>query len=374
MTKGERMGLRVIMTGGGTAGHINPAVAIAKYIREKEPLSEFLFIGTEHGLEKTLVPREGFEIKFVDVMGLERKLTAENIKVFEKFISSRREALKIIDEFKPDIVIGTGGYACAPAIYAAHKRGIPTIIHEQNVNPGLAIKMLAKKADVTALSFEETKKRLSARCTAVTGNPIRPSLFEKVDKTQVRLAHGFLDEPIVLLFGGSLGAEKMNDALIEMIEEGFGGFNLIAATGQKHYESVCARLAEKGIDLAAKTNLVLTPYIFDMDKVLGAADLVVSRAGAITISELNALGKPAILIPSPYVAHNHQEQNARYLEKGGAAKVLTESALDGKTLLSAVEETLSDEENLKKMGEFSSSLGIKNACDKIYAIVKHLTN
>ena len=366
--------MRVLLSGGGTAGHINPAIAIAKYIKEKEPFGEFLFIGTERGLEKTLVPREGFEIKFVEVMGLKRKITLENIKVFEKFITSRREAGKIIDGFKPDIVIGTGGYACAPAVYAAHKRGIPVIIHEQNVNPGLAIKMLAKKADVTAVSFEETEKHLTAKAVAVTGNPLRPSLFENSNPLEVRSSLGFLDEPLVLFFGGSLGAERMNDALIDIISEGFGGFNLIAATGQKHFENVCTRLRERGVDVEAMNNLSLVPYIFDMDKVLGAADLVVSRAGAITISELNALGKPAILIPSPYVAHNHQEQNARYLERNGAAEVLTESALNGKTLLKTIEDILKNKEKLKLMGESSHEMGIKDACEKIYQIAKRLVD
>lgn len=365
--------MRVLLTGGGTAGHINPAIAIAKYIKEAEPSSEFLFIGTEKGLEKTLVPREGFDIRFVEVMGLRRKLTAENIKVFKCFLKSRKDAGKIIDEFKPDIVIGTGGYACTPAVYAANKRGIPVIIHEQNVNPGLAIKMLAKKADITAISFAETEKYIDAKATALTGNPLRPSLFVKTDTREIRSSLGFLDEPLVLLFGGSLGAERMNDALVEMLEEGFGGFNLIAATGQKHYEDICARLKEKNIDFESMNNLSLVPYIFDMDKVLGAADLVVSRAGAITISELSALGKPAILIPSPYVAHNHQEQNARYLEKNGAAEVLTEANLNGKTLLSAIKEVLSDPEKLADMGAASKKMGITNACEKIYQLAKRLT-
>ena len=174
--------MKVLLTGGGTAGHINPAVAIAKYIQAKEPESEFLFIGTERGLEKTLVPREGFDIKFVKVMGLKRKLTLENLKVLKQFITSKIEARKIIDEFKPDIVIGTGGYACTPAVYAAKKRGIPSIIHEQNVHPGLAIKMLGKKADVTMISFPETEKLIMVKACALTGNPLRPNLFEKADR------------------------------------------------------------------------------------------------------------------------------------------------------------------------------------------------
>ncbi|MCD8048183.1 MAG: undecaprenyldiphospho-muramoylpentapeptide beta-N-acetylglucosaminyltransferase [Clostridia bacterium] len=364
--------MRVLLSGGGTAGHINPAIAIAKYIKQKEPESEFLFIGTEHGLEKTLVPREGFEIKFVEVMGLVRKITPKNLKVLKCFVSSRIEAGKIVEEFKPDIVIGTGGYACTPAVYAAQKRGIPSVIHEQNVVPGLAIKMLAKRADVTAISFADTESHVEANATALTGNPLRPSLFEKVDVEAVRESLGFLDEPLVLLFGGSLGAERMNDALIDMIAEGFGGFNLIAATGEKHYEAVCARLKERDVDLEETKNLSLVPYIYNMDKVLGAADLVVSRAGAITVSELCALGKPSVLIPSPYVAHNHQEMNARYLEKNGAASVLLEKDLSGAALRGAIENALSDAEKLDEMASSAAKIGITDACEKIYLIAKKL--
>lgn len=364
--------MRVLLTGGGTAGHINPAVAIAKYIQQKEEDSQFLFIGTERGLEKTLVPREGFEIQFVKVMGLRRKITLENVKVLKQFITSKIEAGKIVDSFKPDVVVATGGYACTPAVYAAKKRGIPVIIHEQNVYPGLAIKMLAKKADVTAISFPETEKLIEAKACALTGNPLRPNLFEKADINKIRNEYNFSCDPIVLMFGGSLGAERMNDALIEMIEKGFEGFNLIAATGEKHFEGVVKRLEEKGVDYKNMENLALLPYIYNMNEVLSAASMAVCRAGAITISELNALGKASVLIPSPYVAHNHQEQNARYLEKNHAAKVLVESELSGESLLCNIKSVLDDEAELLTMSKNSLALGQSEACEKIYRIVKEL--
>ncbi|MGM9552149.1 MAG: undecaprenyldiphospho-muramoylpentapeptide beta-N-acetylglucosaminyltransferase [Clostridia bacterium] len=365
--------MRVLLTGGGTAGHINPAVAVAKYIQNKEPESEFLFIGTERGLEKTLVPKEGFPIEFVKVMGLRRKITLENLKVLKEFVTSKIEAGKIVDRFKPDIVIATGGYACTPAVYAAKKRNIPVIIHEQNVYPGLAIKMLSKKADITAISFPETEKLLEAKACALTGNPLRPNLFEKTDREEVLNEYGFDDKPIVLFFGGSLGAERMNDALIGMIEKGFDSFNLIAATGEKHYEGIKGRLKEKNVDIDNMKNLALLPYIYNMNSVLGNASLAVCRAGAITISELNALGKASILIPSPYVAHNHQEQNARYLEECGAAKILLESELSEDALLNSITSLLSDPDELNKMCENSEKMGQKNACEKIYQLVLRLT-
>lgn len=366
--------MRVLLTGGGTAGHINPAVAIAKHIKAMEPESEFLFVGTERGLEKTLVPKEGFEIEFVKVSGLKRKLTLENVKVLFEFITSKLEAGRIIDRFKPDIVIGTGGYACVPAINAAHKRGIPTIIHEQNVHPGLAIKMLGKKADVTMISFPETEELIEAKACALTGNPLRPDLFDEVDALDVKNEYGFDNKPLVLFFGGSLGAERMNDALVDMLKEGFEGFNLIAATGEKHFKGIEERLGEAGVDYKSMTNLALVPYIYNMNKVLGAADMAICRAGAITISELNALGKASVLIPSPYVAHNHQEQNARYLERNGAARVLLEGELSGESLKGAILSVLGDRESLLKMRDCSLKLGQRDACAKIYAIVKDLVD
>lgn len=366
--------MRVLLSGGGTAGHINPAVAIAKYIQQKEENCEFLFIGTERGLEKTLVPREGFDIEFVKVMGLRRKITLENLKVLKQFVTSKIEARKIIDAFKPDIVIATGGYACTPAVYAAKKRGIPVIIHEQNVYPGLAIKMLCKKADVTAISFPETEKLIEAKACALTGNPLRPNLFEKADIDKIRNDYNFDEKPIVIMFGGSLGAERMNDALVDMICTGFEGFNLVAATGEKHYDGIVKRLEDKGIDFKNMKNLALLPYIYNMNEVLSCASMAVCRAGAITISELNALGKASVLIPSPYVAHNHQEQNARYLEKNGAAKVLLETNLSGDSLLESIVSVLSSPEDLERMSASSKALGQVNACEKIYQIVKELVN
>lgn len=365
--------MRVLLTGGGTAGHINPAVAIAKYIQSVEKDSEFLFVGTERGLEKTLVPKEGFQIEFVKVMGLKRKLTLENLKVFQQFLSSQKEAERIIDKFKPDVVVATGGYVCTPAVYAAKKKNIPVIIHEQNVVPGLAIKMLAKKADVTAVSFEKTEKFIDAKRCVVTGNPVRPNLFDGGGKMAVRNKYGFDMRPVVVLFGGSLGAERMNDALCEMLEKDFNSFNLIAATGERHYESIVKRLDEKKILWREKNNLALVPYIYDMSTALNGADLAVCRAGAITISELNALGKASVLIPSPNVAHDHQRANAEYLADNGAAEVLYEDKLSGESLKKTVKELLSNSSKLKSMREASEKMGNRDACEMIYGIIKELT-
>ena len=365
--------MRVLLTGGGTAGHINPAIAIANYIKEKEPGSEFLFVGTMRGLEKNLVPKCGYDIKFIEVMGLRRSLSAQNIKVLAKYIKSIRDAKRIIKEFKPDVVVGTGGYVCAPVVKAASSLKVPTLIHEQNVFPGLAIKMLSKKADVTAISFPETENMMSAKNMVLTGNPLRPNLFQKHDIDVLRAQYGFDEKPIVLMFGGSLGAEKINEALVEMIAENkIDNFNLIASTGERLFDEVKKNLSDKGVDTEKIKNIKVLPYIYNMEEIFFAADVVVGRAGAITVSEITALGKAAVLIPSPYVAHNHQEYNARYLEKNGAAKVVLENEVGGDKISKEINSILENPEALEKMKKSSESIGIKDACEKIYNCIKKL--
>lgn len=362
--------MRVLLTGGGTAGHINPAIAIANYIKEKDSSSSFLFVGTGHGLEKTLVPKCGYDIKFIEVMGLKRSLSAHNIKVFVNYIKSINDSKKIIKEFKPDVVVGTGGYVCAPVIKAAASLKIPTLIHEQNVFPGLAIKMLSQKADITAISFDETKNMMKAKKMVLTGNPLRPDLFTMHDKDVLREKYAFDDKPLVLMFGGSLGAERMNDALIEMVKENkIKGFNLIAATGERHFDFVKEKLLSQGVDIERLSNIKILPYIYNMEEIFFAADVIVGRAGAITVSEITAMGKAAVLIPSPYVAHNHQEYNARYLEKNGAAKVLLESELSGERLLREISSVLENTQSLLKMQSSSKKIGITDACETIYKCI-----
>ncbi len=361
--------MRILLSGGGTAGHINPAIAIAKTVLQHEPDSSVLFVGTPKGMEQRLVPKEGFPIKSIEVMGLKRKLTLENVKVAVNYFTSIHDAGKIVDEFKPDAVVGTGGYVCAPVVKAAFKRKIPTLIHEQNVFPGLAIKMLAKKADVTAISFDETKSLMKGKNLVITGNPLRPGLFEPVDGEKVRSRLGFDERPVVLVFGGSLGAEKINAALAELLKAGNPNFNLIAATGEKHYESFMREID----DAHPGSNVKIMPYIYNMDEIFAATDLAVCRAGAITVSELNALGKASVLIPSPYVAHDHQTYNAKYLEKNGAAVILTEAQLSGESLKAAVEKIVGDNKTLEKMRAASRKIGITDGGEAIYRELKAIT-
>lgn len=356
--------MRAIISGGGTAGHINPAIAIAGKIKKTDRKSEILFVGTEHGLEKKLVPKAGYKIKYIDVRGLKRRLTAENIKILGIAFRAYKDSLKIIDEFKPDIVIGTGGYVCAPVLYAACRRKIPTLLHEQNVPPGLAVKLMAPRVDVTAISFEETRGLLKkAKRIELCGNPIRDGILKiKPQKTE---------RPQVMVSGGSLGAGKINEALLELLTlDGQDYYDICAATGERYYDDFMRELSKRAVSLDKHKKIV--PYIHNMDEVLASSALAVTRAGAITVSELCAIGKPAILIPSPNVAHDHQRTNARFMEKNGAAVVIEEKDLSGVRLAEVIDDLLHDKERLRKMSVSGSEIGIRNATDSIYALIEEL--
>lgn len=368
MESGDSM--KVLVSGGGTAGHINPALAIAKYMRDNHG-AELLFVGTKKGMESRLVPKENIPMRFVNVEGLARKLTLQNLKTLYKFLKSIGDSKKIIQTFSPDIVIGTGGYVCAPVLMAAHRLGIPTIIHEQNVIPGVTVKLAAKSVDKVAISFAGTidylPQKLRAKCI-LTGNPLRESML-KTSYEKARRSLKLNEKPFIVMFGGSLGAEKLNETMVEFLNASdTSEFSFLAGTGEKHYEQIMAKLNKNKLSDSIK----IQPYIHNMDTVLPAADLVISRAGALTISELAALGKPSILIPSPYVAHNHQEFNARAMEKGGASTVITEAELNAATLKEAVDSLIHNRIKRTKMAQSAQKMGICDATKKICDIALEL--
>lgn len=360
--------MRVILSGGGTGGHINPALSIAGYIRNIEKDSDILFVGTKRGLESTLVPKENFPIKYVDVEGLKTSLSFKNIKSLMKFAKAISKCKKIIKDFKPDIVIGTGGYVCAPVVYAANKLGIPTIIHEQNVFPGSAIKFLSKKSSVTAISFDESRKYLKdAKEILTVGNPIRPAILE-VDRNTSRDKLGLGDEKFIVVFGGSLGAKKINDVVAEYLASlNDDNIKVCFATGERDYDRVMEKLGA-----SISQNIDVRKYIHNMDEVLSAADLVICRSGAMTVSELCVLGRPSILIPSPNVTHNHQEYNARALSDIGAARIILEKDFDTDTLKREIENCFESEISLSAMSEKADSLKMTDASDMIYIKAKEL--
>ena len=362
--------MRVLFAGGGTAGHINPAISIADYIKTKEDDFEALFIGTERGLEKKLVPASGYKIKYIDIRGFDRKNLLKNVSVVMKLIKSRLDCQKIIRDFKPDFVVLTGGYVSGPVAMAAKKAGVPSLIHEQNVYPGLTVKGAEKYVNYVALSFEESVEQMKdpKKCV-VTGNPVRGEILI-ADKETAREELGLSDKPFVLVFGGSLGAQKINETMIGVLKKACEErkFNILFATGDRNYQEVIAKLNSAKVTLDDEIKVV--PYINNMSTVMAAADLVVSRAGAITVSEIAALGKASILIPSPNVVRNHQEQNAREFERNEAAVVIVESELSVESLYGKISQLTGDKAELSKMSKNVKKLAKCDALDEIYKLIK----
>lgn len=361
--------MRYIISGGGTGGHINPGLAIAKEIKAHEPDAEILFVGTENGLEGKLVPREGFNIKFIEVKGFKRKLSVDTFKTFGKLLKSFGSIKRILKEFKPDAVIGTGGYVCGPVVFSAALKKIPTVIHEQNAFPGVTNKILSRYVDEVAISFEESRSRFKGKAKiTLTGNPIRNELF-LLDKDNAREKLDLpKDMPMVVVFGGSLGAEHINDCVRDMINNHGKEitYRLILATGMKHYDKLMSEIKEPLTE-----NIQIVPYIYNMGEILVAADLAVTRGGAITVSELSALGVPSILIPSPYVAENHQEFNARALENKGAAVVILQNQLTSEILFGQIKKLIKDKELRGKMACGAKKNAIRNASSSIYALIQN---
>lgn len=368
------MSMKVLLAGGGTAGHINPALAIAGYIKKKRPETEFLFIGNRDGMEQRLVPQAGFDIKSITISGFKRSFSpknmVENVKTVTRTFTSSHEAKKIISEFKPDICIGTGGYVSGPVIRAAAKMGIPCIIHEQNAYPGVTNKMLAKSVNKVMLAVPDAKKYFEKADFVVTGNPVRGDILT-ADKEGSRAELELDERPMILSFGGSLGARKINEAVADIVARSGkdGRYQHIHAYG-KYGDWFPDLVKEKGTDISQCNNLDIRPYIDNMPTCMAAADLVICRAGAITLSEIQAMGKPAILIPSPNVAENHQYHNAMALVNAGAAEIIEESELSGETLMKTVDKLLLNPEQLKTISENSRKMAITDANERIYSIVK----
>ena len=367
---------KMIFTCGGTAGHINPAIALAQLAREKEPTVEILFVGAERGLEKDLVPKAGYHFRTVHISSFHRSFKPHEIK--HNLISacnllrSPREARAILREFQPDVVIGTGGYASFPLVKAAAKAGIPTAVHESNMVPGLTTEMLEPFANRIMVGFESCRKYYKhPQKVAVTGTPVREDFFA-LTKAQAKEQLGVNDgRPLVVSFWGSLGASGMNQQMVDFLalEAAKEPFHHIHAAGSGNLTALKHALKERGVVLSEHPALDVREYIYDMARVCRAADLVICRAGASTISELTALGVPALMVPSPYVTNNHQEKNARALEESGGAVVLLERECSGQALFQAASGILRDEERRAEMERSMLSLGIRDAGERIWQTV-----
>ncbi|MBR5296078.1 MAG: undecaprenyldiphospho-muramoylpentapeptide beta-N-acetylglucosaminyltransferase [Clostridia bacterium] len=365
--------MKVVLSGGGTAGHINPALSIAKKIVEKSPDSQILFVGTPTGMENRLVTKEGFSIKHVEVKGFQRKLTLKNIKAAYLAVSSVGKAKKILREFRPDIVIGTGGYVSWPVLRAASKMKIPTLIHEQNAFPGLTTRKLSDFVDRVCLSFEDSKKYCvgKEKKLRLVGNPVSPEIG-KISRAAARSKMG-VSAPFLLSYGGSLGATVINEAVFQLAKE-FSCKSPVFHThafGVREYDRFMEM--EKNEGICRFGNVKFCDYIYDMPYQMCAADLVIARAGAITLSELSLLGKPAILIPSPNVTDNHQYKNALVYAEKGAAVLIEEKDLTVECLTKVVKEILLSPEKLREMSENMKQLAVPGATDAIWEEICKLT-
>jgi UDP-N-acetylglucosamine--N-acetylmuramyl-(pentapeptide) pyrophosphoryl-undecaprenol N-acetylglucosamine transferase len=368
--------LRILIAGGGTAGHINPALSIADFIRRKEPDSAFLFVGTREGMEKELVEKKGYPIKFIDIRGFRRSFSLENIKTVFMVFKSKAQAKDLIRAFRPDVVLCTGGYVSGPVMCAAKSMHIPCMIHEQNVIPGVTVKMAARYATKIAVSFEGTFEYLKkdrAKCV-LTGNPIREELLQ-ADRTMSRRKLNLDNRPMVFAFGGSLGADKINETMLEFIksnEERGGKYQILFGCGKRYYEKVMEQAEQMGIDVKSQHTARIVDYIDDMGAAMAAADIVISRAGAITTSEIAAMGKVSILIPSPNVAHDHQTYNALALYEKEAGIMIRENELTSKLLETKVDKLLGNPVMYDKMAENCKKIGQPDAVKKMYDTMRHM--
>ncbi len=365
--------MRILIAGGGTGGHIYPAIAIANRIREEYPDWEILFVGTKRGLEYKLVPEAGYRIQLVRVSGFKRRLSLDTFKSVRDLFDGLKDARKVIKDFKPDIVIGTGGYVCGPILWTASMMQIKTIIHEQNVIPGVTNKILGKFVDRIMVSFEDSRKYFqNSSKIVVTGNPVRKE-FIRFDREQSRRNLGIKDNcMLVMSFGGSRGAEKINEIMKTVVKKMSNKeeLQLIHITGSSHYELFMKDLEKENIIIVK--NIMIKPYAHDMPALMGACDLVICRSGAITLAEITAMGLPSILIPSPHVTNNHQEHNARVLEKKGAAVLLLERELNDKNIVELLSRFTKEKHRLVDMGEKSKLLSKTDATEIIFSNIMGL--
>ncbi len=364
--------MKVVIAGGGTGGHVYPGVTIARTLVERDPTIQVLFIGTKKGLEADVVPREGFRLVTIGVDAFKRRLSVGTVLAAFRACGALAQSLAILAREKPRVVIGTGGYVSGPAVLAAWMMRIPTLVHEQNVFPGVTTRLLSRVASTVATTYVESSRYLARRArVVVTGNPVRRSILTASRREGAETFGLDRNLPTLLVFGGSQGARAINDAMVEALE-GIArrpDVQVIHQTGRADHARVVRELEARGVLQAGKGRLVIEPYLYQMDRAMACADLVVCRAGAISIAEITARGLPAILVPFPGAAEGHQEKNARALERAGAAVVVLQRDLAGPALLQMVLEILGDRARLARMSEGSRVLGRPGAADAIADLV-----
>ena len=371
--------MNFVFTCGGTAGHINPALAVANLMRERYPDCNILFIGATGHMEEKLVPQAGYELKCLPGSGLSRQLNLtgikKNIRAVKCVLNAVKACKRIFREFRPDVIIGTGGYASFPALYAGSSMKIPVCVHESNAVPGVTTKLAARLADRVLVCFEESKAMYpDPSKVEVVGMPVRRE-FIYGDRAAARKELGIGDEPLVLSAFGSLGAKVMNQTMAELFrlekEDGYP-FRHIHATGSFGWEWMPGLVKEKGVDLANTPQIEMLEYFYNMPTLMAAADVIISRAGASTCNEIGAAGLPCILIPFPNVTNNHQEKNARVLESRGGAVVIVEKDCSAEKVYEEIKSLLADPDRRAEMGKNLRRMVTMDSAERICDIVEQL--
>ena len=366
--------MKVLLSGGGTGGHVYPAIAIANRIKEEYPDAEIVFVGTEKGIESEIVPKYGYELRTVTVQGFKRKIDFDNVKRVFKLFKGLEQSRRIVKKFKPDVVIGTGGYVSGPVLFNASMGKVPAIIHEQNSFPGVTNKILAKMVTKVLTSFEDSHVRFPEETRnklVLTGNPVRKEILISKKSNSRRKLGIQEDKKMVLCYGGSGGSRKINDSMKVVIRNLVNeDVAFIYATGKNFYDGFMSDIS----DLQLKPYQKVVPYLEDMASALAACDIVIGSAGAISLAEITALGKPSIIIPKAYTAENHQEYNAKSIESKGAGIAILEKNLTAETLNDTVFKLLGDRDLLIDMSNASKEIGKPEAIDIIYKEVMEVYN
>ncbi len=365
--------MKIIVSGGGTGGHIYPALTLIDAIKNKVPATEFLYVGTEQGLESDIVPKAGINFTALNLEGgFERHFTLENFKRAANAILSVKRAGNIVKKFQPNVVVGTGGYVCGPILLAASLMKVPTLIQEQNAVAGITNKILSKFVNKIAVGTEPALKNFPADKTIYTGNPIRENVLTAKREDGLK-EFGFTENlPVVLISGGSRGARSINNAMIEVLVNAADNAQFLHVTGKTEFDAVTQKLRDKNFNFD-NPKIKIVPYLYNMPQAMAMADLAIFRAGATGLAELTARGVPAILIPYPYAAENHQEFNAQALVKVGAARMILDKELNSEILSKHLNEILSHPTELNKMAAASLSLGRPQAAAEIADLILSLT-
>jgi len=365
--------MRVLFTGGGTGGHVYPALALAKNILNNG--GEVLYVGTGKGLEAKIVPEAGIPFQTIEVEGWQRKFSWQALRAGFKALKGWVQAFNIIRKFKPQLIVGTGGYVCGPVVLAGSFLKIPTVIHEQNALPGLTNKALARVVNKVMITFAGAEKYFpDPKKVVLTGLPVREEIL-KINKKEAREFFKLDPTKITLLVsGGSRGAKSINTAMADIYPELLKNSDLqiIHITGEQGYREMLSNLAEKGIKLDKCGNLILRPYLYEMEYGLNAADFCIGRAGATFIAEITTIGLPAILVPYPYASENHQEYNARSLAEQDGAIMILDKNLKGSTLLEVIEKLVNNPEKLKQMSENIKKAGNPDSMAKIMKVMEEV--